>query len=925
MHLYEKVRKYLDFFFVYDIIDTRENIKGVKIKKEEKHNEFFWHRNQGGRKMKKKLSALIIAFCMCVPTASGFYVYENPREVPASVQKTPYMDSQMSTTYAPWLRNLHLTSNAEIDRGDYGGEACQLIRVMAISPLNPDIMYFGTDTSGIFKTENGGKTWYNTTNGYPGYYSQALMCDKFDENTVYFKTQKAGLARSRDGGKTWEELIPDKTTTSGGFVTLLDMDDSGNLYAALSTGIYKVDRVTEKVTNFLPQYESLTGKAGVIFNDIAVSGDGMHIYASATTNTNNQEAIPGLYVSHDGGKTWNIKGTDEKRNFSTPTLDIHPEDPMHVFVGGAFSDKVSGKAELFKLYESTDGGETLTEKYLLCYENLPEGVSKTPKEFVYMDFGPKNSEGIYPLYFVGNQITYPYRVSYDYGNSFSMVVDKETSTRDETNATSRQPAGTWYTGWWAQGMAIDMQNPGRLLISIAGPVLYDNGNVKYISTGFSGASITDIALDSQMRPFFVVVDSKIGITESGSMKDGGFPTVRLGKTGIFGAGGGDYDKNHTFIKAIIDPNDDNHVIAYASNNNATPEFDGVRQSYDGGKTWADFNKETTFSKANPAPIGATRLLEYDNEDKNTIYTTYYTSRDNGKTWEANEYYILAFSQKYGRMIGMKGNTKADAEFCVSDDKGKTWTPIIKPGYLDIDSIFIDNADKDTVWIARYYFIYKLNVSDGTVANYETKINGNGTFKIIKQNPSDPKHMLVISRPGGNISDKDLKLAETVDGGETWHAVPGIWGGYFNYIGFIGEKAYIGGHQGLLEYDYKKYHEFLENKITVIMNGREVSFDEMPQIINGRTMVPMRGLFEMLGATVNYDSNTRLITAQKGRDTISLTPGSDKAKVNGKEVVLDAAPFITDRGRTMIPLRFAAEALDVRVGWDNIQRTVFVTE
>ena len=134
-------------------------------------------------------------------SASDFYTYQNLREVPASVYAEPYMESPFATVYAPWLKNLHIINNAQLARGEYGGEACQQIRAFAISPINPDIMYFGTDTSGVFKTTNGGKSWYNTNNGYPGFYSQGLLCDNIDENTVYYVAKKAGIGRSRDGGR----------------------------------------------------------------------------------------------------------------------------------------------------------------------------------------------------------------------------------------------------------------------------------------------------------------------------------------------------------------------------------------------------------------------------------------------------------------------------------------------------------------------------------------------------------------------------------------------------------------------------------------------------------------------------------------------------------------------------------------------------
>ena len=111
--------------------------------------------------------------------------------------------------------------------------------------------------------------------------------------------------------------------------------------------------------------------------------------------------------------------------------------------------------------------------------------------------------------------------------------------------------------------------------------------------------------------------------------------------------------------------------------------------------------------------------------------------------------------------------------------------------------------------------------------------------------------------------------------------------------------------------------------TIYVDGQEVSYSEQPKITNGRTMVPMRELFEQLGATVNYNDETRLITASRNGIYVSLTPGSDKATINGKELQLDASPYVTAKGRTMVPIRFVSEALGVGVGWNHESRTVYI--
>ena len=867
----------------------------------------------------KKALILLLTVLICMTSigvnASDFYVYKNLREVPASVYKEPYMESQFATVYAPWLKNLHLMNQAQVDRGDFGGEACQQIRAFAISPVNPDIMYFGTDTSGIFKTTNGGKNWYNVNNGYPGFYSQGVMCDILDENTVYYVAKKASVARSRDGGKTWEEVIPDKSNFAG-YQKILAQDAAGNLYASIPSGIFKLDRATDKVTCLYDKFKDATGNKGIYFYDIEVSADGQHIYVAATKNSNDETATPGLYISHDGGKTWEIKGTDDNRIFSTCTIALHPENPMRVFAGGTFTDKDTGKAEnSYMLYETTDGGNTFTDKFLVTYENLEEGVSKAPKTFYHLTFGHKNANGIYPLYMAGEQMTYNYLVSYDYGVSFRRILTPENTKIREENSNLRYGVGGSYTGWWCQHFALDVKNPGRILLSYLGPAIYQNGSVKTISTGFSGASVSDIAVDSQLRPFFVTVDVKAFVYESGSMKDGDHFT--LNAIHINESDNAE-KKAHTFTRAVYDPNNDDHIIAYVGTSNANPDFDGVRQSFDKGKTFLPMNEETAQETA---PYGTSTILRYDAEDKNTIYTSYHVSHDNGKTWQPHKMCVFAMTEDCKKWLGITGTGK-ETKLHISYDKGKTWTYAISPGFSnDIKGIFFDTVDSNYLWIVRLWYVQRFNLTTGEVEELTSKFEY-PCFNRAFYNPEIPGHMIFLSSPGTGMNDSDFKIIETRDNGNTWNIVPGGWGGYFSNVEFIDGKAYIGGHQGLFEYDYKKYWEFLESKITVLMDDREISFSVMPEIMEGRTMVPMRELFEMLGATVDWDGETRTVTAHKGTNSVKLQIDNLAVNMNGTEKQMEAAPYIKN-SRTMVPLRFASEALGIRVGWDNTNRTIYM--
>lgn len=111
-------------------------------------------------------------------------------------------------------------------------------------------------------------------------------------------------------------------------------------------------------------------------------------------------------------------------------------------------------------------------------------------------------------------------------------------------------------------------------------------------------------------------------------------------------------------------------------------------------------------------------------------------------------------------------------------------------------------------------------------------------------------------------------------------------------------------------------------ITVLLNSRPLSFDQPPVIINGRTMVPLRAIFQALGAQVDWDGATRTVTATKGNTVIVLVIGSPTAFKDGRPVTL-AQPALLMAGRTMVPLRFIAESLGAVVNWDGTTQTVTI--
>ncbi len=111
-------------------------------------------------------------------------------------------------------------------------------------------------------------------------------------------------------------------------------------------------------------------------------------------------------------------------------------------------------------------------------------------------------------------------------------------------------------------------------------------------------------------------------------------------------------------------------------------------------------------------------------------------------------------------------------------------------------------------------------------------------------------------------------------------------------------------------------------IKVMIDGEKVLFDVLPTITDGRTLVPLRAIFESLNAKVLWNGDTKTVTATKGDREISLTIGSNVMKVNGEDKVLDVPATITD-GRTLVPVRAISEAFGCEVDWNGDDRAVII--
>lgn len=116
-------------------------------------------------------------------------------------------------------------------------------------------------------------------------------------------------------------------------------------------------------------------------------------------------------------------------------------------------------------------------------------------------------------------------------------------------------------------------------------------------------------------------------------------------------------------------------------------------------------------------------------------------------------------------------------------------------------------------------------------------------------------------------------------------------------------------------------------IHVYYNGKRISFhsySQNPEILEGRTLVPLRSIFEAMGASVDWDGNTSTAIAKRGNVEVKITIGANEIYKNGKAIGVDVPAQIMN-SRTMVPARVIAETFGADVQWNGNGKSVLITE
>ena len=173
--------------------------------------------------------------------------------------------------------------------------------------------------------------------------------------------------------------------------------------------------------------------------------------------------------------------------------------------------------------------------------------------------------------------------------------------------------------------------------------------------------------------------------------------------------------------------------------------------------------------------------------------------------------------------------------------------------------------------------------------------GKGTISVVSNKEGTVKANVVVKLTSVNAVDKD-----------------GI-----SYTGKDGNKPYTFYLSGVATVNFgakqtvstdKKTVTFIIGNTTFVANGASHTADVAPYVANGRTFIPVRAFAEATGAKVEYDAATQVITITGENLNAQMTIGSNVLTVNGQTTVMDTAAAVTAEGRTVLPVRFAGQAL-----------------
>ena len=712
--------------------------------------------------------------------------------------------------------------SGELDVGLSG----ELVYAMAVDPRDSSILYAGASEESVFsrgmlfKSTDGGQKWTTSDTGLKCDRVTAIAVDPSDTNIIYAGTRVDGVFKTMDGGRSWVKSSAGLSGTGTWVSSLVTgRRSTGVLYAVTSGGVFKSADAAgswSAVNTGLPYYATTQGRCYVDVVSVAIDpASSVVMYAGVTGN--------GVYKTVDGGKNWTRtnKGLVQASS-GVFCLAMDPGNTQVIYAG----------VDSGNVFKSIDGGA-----------NWEKINRESPQySFIHLAIDPSNTGTIYAI--TGNSASDQSNVfkSIDGGAGWSQV---GLTTIDATS------------------LVIDPGDPRVVYVGTTAAVFKStDGGAAWTKTGLEnprGFSVTSLVLDPTHTK--TVYAGTSGLNSGGSIvksTDGGVSWIQSvttstsveslvidpkdARTIYAGTSGGSVikstdsgtnwvqvtDGSTKIVGSTLTVDPSNTQILYAA-----VSLNGVAKSVDAGRTWSDMNA----GLANGHYYNQVHSLVIDPTDAQEIYAG--TQYGVFKTVQVKSCTIVATASP-------GGSISPSGAIAVNSGESKTFT--VKPdSNYKISLLKVDG------------------VPEGSMSSYTfTNIATNHTIEaVFEKVVLPPSQTVIVLRTGKstftvNGASKALDSPPVIKNGRTLVPIRAIieaLGGTVDWDGTTRKATVTLGDTPL---------ELWIGKSSATVNGITMPIDSsnakvVPEIINGRTMLPLRFVSENLGATVGWDQSTQTIT------------------------------------------------------------------
>ena len=755
-------------------------------------------------KAKLMLTAILTTVCLVLSSAVCFAGNNDPRlDMREEDKFTPYSESIYFVRYTPWIKSMALVSPAEKEANIIGGDGDQQIRCLNISHADNNLVVMGSDTSGVWLTENGGEFWYNITGNMDRTNIADVLCHPTDKNVIlaYSYAPKTGLStpgifRTENKGKSWKCVFPDYIASSS-IDELFAFDSKGDIYAVTGKGVIKSTDGGKNWSVLLASNEENGDKNRGSAVSIDVTADGNTIVAAYSSTTGE---LSGINVSTDGGETWTKKYIDSSDSrFSVYSCNIDPKNAQRLIASG-----YSASAGKYYLYVSDDFGQkwtsfrTHSSDYTKLQSHNPITRVKFSDDYLYISF---------------------LNVSRGFRRLPLSAINLASITSLWEAIDLKTPGNTGFLAGENMYIPQGFDIVGDTVFACStGPHKSTDGGDTWVrkSSGYNGALVNDLHMEKDGKMLVCLTDGNIAVSQGCYTTDNVPAFERRGRWG-----------SSLSTNVLPDPDDENHLICWNGNSNRHKDNIGIIVSYDGGKTYKSspdateediYDAETnlyTNRITDPANLN-TLVLEYDRDNKNIIYASCGISYDNGETWSAFPYYLMDIcDSEPNKMVAWDiYGTNPTYRIMYSDNRGKSWVSLANGGtkLAGETEAFFDVEDSNKIWVKEQSAISIIDVRASKKTNITSKF-AYGSFGKLVQNPKAPNHLLVSCEElrGENCPS----LYESLDYGQSWHVVPGIFGmRTVRYIFFseTTDEVFLGSHNGIIVYEYEKFNYYIGTKL-----------------------------------------------------------------------------------------------------------------